>query len=203
MSDVTRRAPRTPKPCQIPGCQIQHTLIRYGMCPKHYYRQQRHGSPHAQKTITPGARRHWLEIVARSTHGDECIDWPFKVNVDGYGTYQESGIPRRANRRVMELTGHHLKSSDIVCHTCHNRRCVNPRHLYIGTNATNTADAVRAGRMARGPRNANAVFTEDDVREIRRRLAAGHKQRDIATDLGVSQGAICGIATGRSWGWLA
>jgi hypothetical protein len=46
------------------------------------------------------------------------------------------------------------------------------------------------------------VLTEDEVREVRQLLAAGHAQADIGYAFGVSQGAIGAISTGRNWGSL-
>lgn len=203
MGDDTRSRTRVPKRCQVPGCEIEHTLIRYGMCPKHYTRLRRNGSEHAQKTVTPGVKRHWLEMVAASEHGDQCIDWPFKVNVDGYGVFFIGRKLHRANRWIMQHTGHDVPADAYVCHTCHNRRCVNPNHLYVGDHESNTADMVRSGRAARGEGSATSRLTADEVREIRRRAATGaERQRDIAADFGVSKGAVAAIVAGRNWGWL-
>jgi hypothetical protein len=55
---------------------------------------------------------------------------------------------------------------------------------------------------ARGEKNGSAKLGEDDVREIRRRLARGETQQTIAREYGVSQAIISLIKTGRSWSWL-
>lgn len=67
----------------------------------------------------------------------------------------------------------------------------------------NVRHTVRAGRL-RLPRNsagdqANAKLTRDNVREIRRRYAAGEKPRFIARDFGIRADSINRIASGRSW----
>ena len=61
------------------------------------------------------------------------------------------GYPGLAGGRAHRVIAAHfaerpLNSADIVCHTCDNHRCVNPAHIYVGTYATNAADARRNGR---------------------------------------------------------
>jgi hypothetical protein len=85
-----------------------------------------------------------------------------------------------------------------VCHTCDNPSCVNPDHLFLGTDADNTADKIAKGRE-RGPRgeaHARAVLTERDVLTIRR----SHKtQVELAAEYGVRPPAISKIILRKSW----
>jgi hypothetical protein len=55
----------------------------------------------------------------------------------------------------------------MVCHTCDNPICVNPAHLFLGTNGQNTADKVKKGRQARGEKQGSAKLTEADIWRIR------------------------------------
>ena len=89
-----------------------------------------------------------------------------------------------------------------VLHTCDNGECTNPEHLYAGTQRDNEDDKVRRGRACRGAKNTNTKLTEQQVREIRGMCAAGRAHKAVATEFGVSQGAIYAIATRANWKWL-
>jgi len=75
-------------------------------------------------------------------------------------------------------------------------------NLEWGSLAENAADKVEHGTAPRGERHPLAKLTEADVIKIRRRLAAGEFQREIAADFGVSRSAVSVIATGRTWSHL-
>jgi hypothetical protein len=125
----------------------------------------------------------------------------------------------------------------IVCHACDNRACVRnddegwyeingvlrPRrgHLWLGTNAENSADMVRKKRqnaqcgdrnwkrahperIPRGEAVGTAILTEDMVREIRRRHVRGKVTYCmLAEEFGVSPGAIGDIVRRTNWGHIA
>jgi hypothetical protein len=135
----------------------------------------------------------------------------------------------RANRVSWELHNGPIPERMYVCHHCDNPACVNPAHLFLGTHAENMADAAQKGRRAaasrayraahpesiirgarhyltrtpglqRGELNRFSRLTEEQVREIRRRYAAGGiLQRQLATIYGVTQTAISGVLRRRLW----
>lgn len=88
-----------------------------------------------------------------------------------------------------------------VLHTCDNVLCVNPDHLWLGTNADNSADMVVKGRSApqHGTLNPRALLTEEIVGVVKVRLRNGERQNKIAVELGVCKATINNIATGRAW----
>lgn len=90
-----------------------------------------------------------------------------------------------------------------VMHRCDVRACMNPEHLFLGTDADNTADKVAKDRHARGTRNSHAKLTDDQVREIRRsfkkkNLRVGNG-RELARQYGVGQSTISYIVLGKTW----
>ena len=72
-------------------------------------------------------------------------------------------------------------------------------NLRYATPAENQADKIGHGTHGCGEKHPSAKLTEDDVRNIRQRLAKHDRQKDIAADYGVARGTIASIAQGRSW----
>ncbi|HKY40725.1 MAG TPA: HNH endonuclease [Polyangiaceae bacterium] len=120
----------------------------------------------------------------------------------GYGRFWFKGTMALAQRVAWFLDHGEWPKAD-ACHHCDNRACVRPSHLFDGTHAENIADRDAKGRGAvprlRGSAHPSSKLTEDDVREIRRALAAGEVQTAIAARLRVSRSAINNVALGLHW----
>jgi len=90
-----------------------------------------------------------------------------------------------------------------VCHTCDNRLCCNPTHLFLGTYRDNAMDAVKKGRITppgvKGEKHGRSKITARDVIKIRKRLCGEESQVSIAKDFSVGQTTISAIATGKTW----
>lgn len=141
---------------------------------------------------------------------ETCWLWRGSLHTGGYGVFRSRGRLQRAHRFSWELENGPIPAGALMCHTCDIRLCVNPAHLYVGSHATNNADlwarhpnaeALRAAyrERVRGETNGNAKLSDEDVRDIRRRIAAGDMQARIAKEHGVSPSTIANIRTGRTW----
>lgn len=190
--------------CGIKGCE--RPVICLGLCTKHYRRNRLYGSPFVVKSHSgsmrglPAPQR--FEMQFKKGVDDECWNWQASVDQDGYGIFR--GVVgtvdyKRAHRYSW---AHHTQSAIPkgmeVCHSCDNRRCVNPAHLWLGTTAANQADKHRKGRarVNFGENAPNVSLNESQVREI---LADCRPYSQIATNYGVTTMTISDIKCRRSW----
>lgn len=143
------------------------------------------------RNVPENAWRH----VLRDTD-EACWFWTGSIDSHGYGRFSVGGMSRLAHRVIYELATGEAIDGALICHTCDERRCVNPAHLYRGTPADNMRDMVERGRDRR---RGNAKLTETQVREIRQMAETGHTQREIAAWFGVTQPAIGYVLRRATW----
>lgn len=114
-----------------------------------------------------------------------------------------NGRPIMASRYAYELLVGPIPAGMWVLHTCDNGVCVNPDHLYLGTQVENENDKVSRNRSCRGSKNAGAKLRAEDVRKIRELVAHGRKTGELAEMFGVSKATITAIRCKYLWGWLS
>jgi hypothetical protein len=128
---------------------------------------------------------------------DECWDWTGSLYRLGYGKMGLNYKTVAAHRLAYELFIGPIPVGQDVCHTCDNRKCCNPGHLFLGTAKDNIEDAARKGRMTR-------KLCPDDVRTIRDWYSfGGVTQSEIADRYNISQAAVWSIVNRRHWKHVA
>ena len=115
--------------------------------------------------------KRWSDKVQVGTK-DDCWEWTGERNERGYGRMKIDGKNKKAHRLSYEhFTGRQLGKL-LCCHTCDNPGCVNPHHLWSGTQKDNIQDCVRKGRhnphSTYGIPPANKILSDSDCDLIRR-----------------------------------
>jgi len=108
----------------------------------------------------------WQRIFIRDTG---CWEWQASKKRDGYGQVKCDGRMQLTHRVAYELCIGLIPPGMKVCHHCDNPPCVNPLHLFLGSDADNNHDMILKGRAKhiRGSQVARARFTEAEVKAIR------------------------------------
>lgn len=89
----------------------------------------------------------------------------------------------------------------IVCHTCDNRQCTNPDHLWLGTHKENTQDKIKKGRSntPKGEQLKVSKINAEQVLEIRKHLENRLTCSEIGRQYGISRKIISRIKNGETW----
>jgi len=129
-----------------------------------------------------------------------CWKYTGGLNGRGYGNIWVDGTTRSAHVVSYELHKGPIPAGMNVCHSCDNKKCINPRHLFLGTTQDNIDDMIAKGRDGfKRERNGRALLTEEDVVAVREMLRQNKTQQYIADQYNVSRGTISAIGTGRNW----
>jgi hypothetical protein len=198
------------------------------------WKSPRHGTIRKDLTMHPeftqkDAARFWAK-VGRTDVSDDCWLWTANCMPHGYGLFRMPKQQLMAHRAAWEFaTGEELTHADVIGHICDVPGCVRnddigiyvvngielPRvgHLFKGTHADNSRDAVQKGRMATGDRSGPRLHRDsyvhsarshshlslDDVHTIRVRRASGEKGCTLACEYGISDSEVSMICSGKRW----
>lgn len=133
-----------------------------------------------------------------------CWTWVGSVHDEGYGYLVVDGKWTGAHRFSYQHFNGPIPDGLLVCHHCDNPICVNPEHLFLGTDGDNSRDKMEKGRATgmKGSDNPKAKLTDEQVEEIKRIYQKGHRVYGInalARRYGVSTFPIACIVNETGW----
>lgn len=140
---------------------------------------------------------------------DTCWNWTGAIS-EGYGNFMFNGKATKAHRVSYQLFNGYIEAIDgvdyrgaCILHTCDNRKCVNPNHLFIGTHQDNMTDKKNKNRVVSNPLlgelHQNSKLKKDEISEIRYLRYIGASYSQIANCFGVTKATIQKIIVGNTW----
>lgn len=150
-------------------------------------------------------QRFW-DLVNTSDDINSCWEWKgsrsgrygkFKISGDGISTNIH------AHRYSYYLLNHYYPdSAEYVCHKCDNTFCVNPYHLFLGTQFDNMRDMVAKGRNTdnTGDKNPNCKLSSEKVAQMRKLHQEGLSGNKLSVMFSISRTQTSRILNGESWG---
>lgn len=132
---------------------------------------------------------------------DTCWIWLASFNRNGYGQFGMNGTMRSTHRVSYELFNGIIPPSLCVLHTCDNRKCVNPSHLFLGTKKDNTQDMVKKNRRfspnSVGSSNGHSKLTEQEVLQIR--SLSNTDRKKLAQQFNIHLAQVYKIINRKQW----
>lgn len=130
----------------------------------------------------------------------DCWIWQGSRDGDGYGTVYFRGSAQLVHRVSWILLKGEIPDGLFVLHRCDNPPCLNPDHLFLGTQLDNMQDCAKKKRLIRdGEHNGHHKLTWDQVREIRKQLIEGKSAYSLSLFYGVTKTSIHSIKYYETW----
>jgi hypothetical protein len=174
-----------------------------------------YGWPRVKFPIDESALSGFRKRVDKSSHPKGCWVWKGRIHMKGYGIANYGQRSGGAHRMSWVIHNQKLIPEGMcICHSCDNPPCVNPDHLWIGTNQENRDDSVKKGRQAKGDRSGmrvhpesrsrgenhgNSKFTYEDIWDMRRLYSEGAPAKTIGVLYETRKTHVLRIVNRQRW----
>lgn len=190
--------------CSVKKCD--KSAHAHGLCRSHYDRVRLNGKTKRLRTANGEPLSFILNVALPFTDNEACLIWPYSTSSSGYGTIRlKSGMKIVSRIVCRKVNGKPPTKRHKACHSCGKGKlaCINPNHLYWGTDAENEADKIDHGTQSVGQRNGQAKMTDAKVLVALRLINKGTPNRVIADKFDVDIVTIRRIRNGTSWTHIA
>ena len=174
--------------CKIEGCSKK--AKSRGWCDKHYMRWIKYGDPNFVKVQQFHGLTLKQRLAIRTKRSGNCIEWTGYLSPKGYGFMNINTIPTPVHRIAWELENGVIPEGLFVLHKCDNSKCVNVKHLFLGTQSDNMIDCYGKKRNSTWH-----SLSEADVVAIRE---STEPSAALVKKYKVRQAVIWHIRTGRT-----
>jgi len=145
----------------------------------------------------------FLNKLPEILNENDCWNWEGPKDKNGYGVFNHNKKTLKAHRISYEIYYSEPLNELHCLHKCDNPSCVNPLHLFSGTNLDNVRDRVRKGRSStgnqKGSKNGFSKLTEKEVIEIRNLYNMGVSKKELSKKYNVHRCNIHYIVTNKTW----
>ena len=180
------------------GC-FSSTNTRHSLasaCPRPTYGDSGWRVFGADMNITERDKKRFWDRVDTS---GKCWNWKAGKNSLGYGKISIDAKVFYVHRLAYSLVHGNIPDGMGVCHHCDNPGCVNPKHLFLGTQSDNLLDASAKNRLPQGENKWGSKLAENDIHEIRRLYSLGIKQPLLAKMWKICQPQVSKIVQRIQW----
>lgn len=132
-----------------------------------------------------------------------CWEWQGHLEAAGYGIIRVDGRPTKAHRLAWMLGNNKpIPEGKHVCHTCDNRSCVNPAHLFVGSHQDNMGDRAQKTKKRKGKTRELNTLRKAEILEIRAASNRGLSFLEIAQKYKITPSEVHVIVERDDWPWL-